>query len=235
MSVSDAFPAGSDVERHGNLLLLAWAPPSHEALAEAWVESALGALLGPDDHCYILGHRPGRVKTLPSGCLSGDTRSLLESLVPASDLGPLHALPHGTGRRSVTLLRAGDIHARWNAIHEQTGRTRVHSMHLGRVLVVSTVARILGVVQGTAPTPPLLMALSCLTNPGAGLRRTESAWLQSIRAWSGNPVAITLPGNALCMLAGREALTELRIGLLSWLSRLPDEAGGQDQRQAVPP
>lgn len=224
MLAPDSFPTASDVERFGNLLLQAWAPPGHECLANAWIESAIGAFLGGPNEIFLLGHRPGLLQNLPSEALSVEASRLLSAVTKELQLGPLHRISHEDAIASAALLRSGDLHVRERRLDDSTGMMCVTSKHLGRVLVRSSAAEVLRVIQGGASRPPLQLHLSCLTNPHAGLRQPDAKWLRSIRSWTGAGLAVTWKGDSLHLFGGRATLLDVRVRLLEWLPAPASEA-----------
>lgn len=83
--MQESFPAAADVERFGNLLLQAWAPPAHESLADDWIESAVRALLAGANDVYLLGHLPGVLSNVPHDAVSQEHlgRALVAWSAPA--------------------------------------------------------------------------------------------------------------------------------------------------------
>ena len=161
MSSAEPFPAVADVERFGNLLLSAWAPPSHMLLADAWIESMTGVLLGSSKDLFLLGHRPGRVASLSREALAEETRLLLGSLSEEPGCSSLHRIPQEVARASTALLRSGNLHVRQRRVDESTGQAHVDSTHVGRVLVLLSVDATVGAVEsvavsGASSSPPLL-------------------------------------------------------------------------------
>lgn len=210
-----ASPSAADVQRFGNLLLQAWAPPSHPHLAPAWLDEILSLLIGTGQAVVLLGHRPG---TLPPQALPEDTRALLAALTPDPDHAGLQRLPPALAQASLALLRPGELHIRQTNIDEATGLTRQVSTHLGRVLMLASPSSLLQVLPQVALQPPLQLGLTCLTNPWAGLRQPDARWLRSIKTWTGDALVIGWHGHALLLLAGHEALPGLRIRLIDWLA-----------------
>ena len=121
-------------------------------------------------------------------------------------------------RASVALLRTGDIHLRRRWLDESSGLTRIESTHLGRVLVLSSVAVALQGLPPLVVPPPLQLSLSCLKNPTAGLRQPDAAWLRTLSDRPGDSLVIGWLGNSLLLLAGREALRDLRSQLIGRLA-----------------
>lgn len=213
-----ASPSAADVQRFGNLLLQAWAPPAHPLLAPAWLDEILRAFIGAGAAVVLLGHRPGTLRALPPPVLTDDTRTLLAALTPDPDHPGLHRLPPAMAQASIALLRPGELHIREQKIDEATGLTRPVSTHLGRLLLLSSTSTALQVLQQVAVKPPLQLGLSCLTNPWAGLRQPDATWLRSIKAWTGDALVIGWRGTALQLLAGHEALPGLRTRLIDRLT-----------------
>ncbi len=224
MSSPEAFPAVADVERFGNLLLSAWAPPSHMLLADAWIESVTGVLLGSSEGLFLLGHRPSRVASLSREALAEETRLLLGSLSEEPGCSSLHRIPQEVARASTALLRSGNLHVRQRRVDESTGQAHVDSTHVGRVLVLLSVDATVGAVETVAVSAPLQVHLACMTNPDAGLRQPEARWLRSVRSWTDDTVVTSWSATSLTFLAGSEALLELRSRLLSWLPEPASDA-----------
>lgn len=213
-----AAPSLADVQRFGNLLLQAWAPPTHPLLAPAWLDETLGRFIGAGAAVLLLGHRPGTLRTLPPQVLTHDIQALLAALTPDTDHAGLHRLPPAVAQASLALLRPGELHIRQKKIDKATGLTRPVSTHLGRLLLLSSTSAALQVLQQVLAKPPLQLSLSCLTNPWAGLRQPDATWLRSIKAWPGDALMIGWRGNALQLLTGREALPDLRTRLIDRLA-----------------
>lgn len=220
MTLSAQPPALSDVERFGNILISAWAPPSHKALAGDWRRSILGSLIASRQAIYFLGHRPGRLPKLPGHSLSTASRVLLGQLVAEPNFGPLYRLPQDAAEVAVDALSSEDMMARWSVLDETTGLSRVESVFLGCPLLLTSVGTVTEVIACTAATPPLQINASCMTNPEVGLRQPDARWLRSIRAWPGHDVAMTWRGNSssLCIIGGREALRVLQSNLATWVT-----------------
>lgn len=210
----ETFPAAADVARYGNLVLQAWAPPAHESLADDWVDSATRALLAGPGQVFLLGHRPSALAKLPPGAVSTEIARLSSCLTGEPRRGPLHRIPRDAAMASAALLRPGDLAVRQRRLDESTGMTRVSLTHLGRVLVLSSPAALLDAIEALAQPAPLQLLLNVLNNPQAGLRQPDATWLRSIRNWTGEDIVVTWSGHTLCLLAGREALFDLRWRLL---------------------
>lgn len=213
MLTSETFPAAADVERFGNLLLSAWSPPSHRVLVDGWMESAIDAVLRCASDVFLLGYKPALARSLP---VPQDMLALFVYLTKETERGPHYRIPVDIARASTALLRPGDLHVRQRRTDGSTGVTHVESTYLGRVLALMSVADALRALQGVTVAAPLQVNLSCLTNPQAGLRQPDARWLRSMRDWTGNVVGITWLGDSLTLLGGREALLQLRVGLLAW-------------------
>jgi hypothetical protein len=217
MTLSAPPPAFTDVERFGNILVSAWAPPSHKNLAGNWHRAVVASFIASRQAIYFLGYRPGRLPKVPGNSLSSASRALLEQLVPEPLSGPLHRLSQDSAEASVHPLSSGDLNARWLVLDKTTGLSRVETVFLGRPLVLTSASKVAEVVECTEAPPSLQINASCLTNPEVGLRQPDATWIRSTRAWSGDTVAITWLGNSssLCIMGGREALLRLHSALIS--------------------
>lgn len=219
--MADAAPAPTqaDAERHGNLLLQAWAPPDARAAAEAWLFAALHALAAAQPALQLLGHRPGRWQALPPGVAPAAWAPLFAAAVPDPEDPALHRVPTAVALAALAPALPGDLHVRQRMRDPATGVERVSSTFLGRMLVPGTVGSVLDALAGVAVPGPVQLSIGCVTNPHAGLRQPDAAWVRAARHWSGERVAVAWRGTSLTLLAGPGTLARLREGLLAIVAR----------------
>lgn len=215
MADAGSLPTLADVERCGNLLLQAWAPPDARAAAEGWLRHAVHGLAGAQPVLHLLGYRPARWHSLPPGAAPAAWAPMLDAAETHADDPALHRAPTAVALLALSPALPGELHVHQRTIDPATGLSRPSSTFLGRVLVPGTVDGVLDALRGVAAQPPAQLTLTCLTNPHAGLRQPDARWVRAARDWPGDRIAASWRGTSVTLLAGRAALARLREGLLA--------------------
>ncbi len=214
MTRSAGLPSDDDLHRYGNVVVSAWAPPACKSLGHEWLDGLLGQLMAGGAGVFVLGHGRKALEQLPPEAVPADVRRVIDSVLPEPTAAPLVSVPSSVAESNFEVLRAGDLNVRQRILDASTGMASIKSTHLGRFILLSDAVDLASTLRERPVPDPLQIHLSCLKNPGAGLRQPDAKWLSSTKSWSQGQVAVSWKGTSVCLSAGSPTLRSLRDSLL---------------------